>query len=237
MSLVQNQEPVETLRASGPHESLRDRVRLGCSNRRANDSDALAAKHRVETARKLVITIPDEKANRFRALRERPSDLTRLLRHPRTVWMGRAASQVPAPTAEFDEKEHIEPLKPDRLHRKEVDGDQASGLRSDELAPRRAQTRAGSRRRKTASSCRRTTISNCAAWRSFNGHASDTASVASASGRQTLDLPGASRPAAESTVKFASWCFDWGRRVRKRRYSTRSVSGSTRHESGQGLAH
>jgi len=41
--LVQNQQPVETLRANGAHEPLRHPVRLRRAKRRANDPDPLAS--------------------------------------------------------------------------------------------------------------------------------------------------------------------------------------------------
>jgi hypothetical protein len=37
------------------------------------------------------------------------------------VWMGRAAGDVYAPTPEFDEEQHIQSLKPDRVDGEEID--------------------------------------------------------------------------------------------------------------------
>ena len=47
--LVQNQQPVETLRANGAHKPLRDAVCLRRATRRANDLEPFASKHLVET--------------------------------------------------------------------------------------------------------------------------------------------------------------------------------------------
>jgi hypothetical protein len=45
---VEDQEPVETFRAGGADEALRDRVRLRRSHRRPDDLDALASEDGVE---------------------------------------------------------------------------------------------------------------------------------------------------------------------------------------------
>jgi hypothetical protein len=44
--------------------------------------------------------------------------------------------------AQFDEEEHIQPLQPDRLDGKEVNGEHASSVRAQELAPRHPTARA-----------------------------------------------------------------------------------------------
>ena len=47
---VEDQQSVQALGADGPDEAFRDRVGLGCSHGRLDDSDALAAKDLVEGA-------------------------------------------------------------------------------------------------------------------------------------------------------------------------------------------
>ena len=68
MVAIQNQEPVETLRADGPHEPLRHPVGLWGTKRRAKDLDAVTAKHLVKTGREFLVSIANQEANRFRAL-------------------------------------------------------------------------------------------------------------------------------------------------------------------------
>jgi hypothetical protein len=48
-----------------------------------------------------------------------------------------------ASAAQFDEEKDVEPLKPNRLHSKEVNGEQASAMRSEKLAPPHPATGAG----------------------------------------------------------------------------------------------
>ena len=66
---------------------------------------------------------------------ESPGDLPRLLGHPRVVRMCRAAGQVDAAAAEFNKEQHIQALEPYRVDRKEIHGDDAVGLRTEELSP------------------------------------------------------------------------------------------------------
>jgi hypothetical protein len=76
MTRVGDQQPVEALGPNGPHESLRDAVRLRRLNRRAHDPNARAAKHLIEASREFAIPIPNQQANRFSVFGERPRDLT-----------------------------------------------------------------------------------------------------------------------------------------------------------------
>ena len=53
MLAVEDQEPIQTLRAHRPHESFRDTVRLRRTKRRANDLDTLAVEDAVKTLAEL----------------------------------------------------------------------------------------------------------------------------------------------------------------------------------------
>jgi hypothetical protein len=107
-----NEQPIETLGTDRPNESFRDRVRLRRLNRRANDTNAGAPKYVVKAPREFAIAIPNQPANRFRALDDGPGHLPRLLRDPIPVGMRRAAGEVHPPTADFDEEQHVQSLKP-----------------------------------------------------------------------------------------------------------------------------
>ena len=63
----------------------------------------LGLEHRVKAACELAIAIANQKPNRLLPLNESPRDLPRLLRDPRIVGMCRAAGQVDAAAAEFNE--------------------------------------------------------------------------------------------------------------------------------------
>src|SRR6476646_5764469 len=99
-------------------------------------SDQRRPEHPVEAARELGVMIPNQNTHRFAALTERPRDLARPLCHPLTIWTGRAAGEVQAPTGEVNEEQHVQPLEPDHVDREEVDRHDAPRLRSEELALR-----------------------------------------------------------------------------------------------------
>ena len=138
MLAVEDQEPIQTLRANHPHEPFRDTVGLRRAKRRANDLNPIALEDPVKTLGKLLIPIANQEAKRVPALRQRPRQLPGLLRHPRPGRMGRAPREMHATRAELDEEEHVEPLQPDRFHAEEIDGEQTVPMRPDEFAPGRA---------------------------------------------------------------------------------------------------
>ena len=60
MLLVQDQQPVEALRANGAHEALRHAIRLRGAERRASDVDPIASKHFIKTGREFLVSIANE---------------------------------------------------------------------------------------------------------------------------------------------------------------------------------
>jgi hypothetical protein len=82
MASVQDQEPVEALRTNGPHEALRDSVRLRSAKRRADDLDPVASEDRVKTTGELLVAVADHEPHRFLTLRKCPRELPGLLCHP-----------------------------------------------------------------------------------------------------------------------------------------------------------
>src|SRR5438128_10850195 len=66
-----------------------------------------------------------------------------LLGDPGAGRVGRAAGQVDASAAEFDEEEHVQPLQRDGLDGEEVDREHASRLRPQKRTPREAGTLVG----------------------------------------------------------------------------------------------
>jgi hypothetical protein len=89
MLAVEDQEPIQTLRANRPHEPFRDTVGLGCTKRRANDLYPFALEDPSNS--ETLIPIANQEAERFLALRQRPRQLPGLLRHPRPARVGAPA--------------------------------------------------------------------------------------------------------------------------------------------------
>ena len=115
VATVEDQEPIEALRSDGADEAFGDRVRLRRSHRCADDLDSFASEDRVEIARELAVAIPDQEANRSRALDQSPGELSGLLRDPDAGGIGRTAGEPDAPAAVGDEEEHVEAAEPERL--------------------------------------------------------------------------------------------------------------------------
>ncbi len=83
MLAVEDQKPIQTLRANRPHESFRDTVCLGRAKRRANDLYPIALEDPVKTLGELLIPIANQEAERFLALR--PAISTDILHFPARV--------------------------------------------------------------------------------------------------------------------------------------------------------
>src|SRR5262245_40242947 len=135
---IKKHEPVEAFRTNGPDKSFGDPVRLWHLDRRSNDSDTRALEHLVKASRKFSVVIANQDTHGIRAVDERPRQLTRLLRDPRLVGMRGTTGHVHASAGDLDEEQHVHAPKPDCVDGKEVDGDQAFGLRLKQLTPRRA---------------------------------------------------------------------------------------------------
>src|SRR5258705_13501616 len=94
MLAVEDQEPIQTLRANRPHESFRNTVCLRRAKRRANDLYPIALKDPVKTLGELLVPIANQEAEGVLALRQRPRQLSGLLRHPRPARIGRAPREI-----------------------------------------------------------------------------------------------------------------------------------------------
>lgn len=65
MSLIEDQQPVETLGASRPHKPLCDAIRLRRSKRRPDDLHADTPKHVIEAVGELLVPIANHEAERL----------------------------------------------------------------------------------------------------------------------------------------------------------------------------
>jgi hypothetical protein len=129
VTLVHDQEPVETFGADGADETLGGCVRLRRSHRRLDDLDAFACEDGVEVTGELAVTVTDQEAKRSRSLLQRSGELARQLGDPRPGRGRGTAGEVDAAAAEFDEEEHVQPLPRHRLDGEEVDRKHALRLR------------------------------------------------------------------------------------------------------------
>jgi hypothetical protein len=93
VAAVENQQPVEALRADGADEAFGDRVGLRSTHRCLHDPDASAAEDLVEGAAVLAVPVADQEADA--ALAEVEAEVARLLGYPLPVgFLVQPASQT-----------------------------------------------------------------------------------------------------------------------------------------------
>src|SRR6266849_439809 len=136
VAAVEDQQPVEALRADRSDEALCDRVCLRRPHGSLHGPDAFAAEHFVEGTAVLAVAVADEEADVL--VGEIEAEVARLLGHPVASGIPRAAGQPNAPARMRDEEEHVVAAQEDTLDCEEVTRDDARSLRSQELAPARA---------------------------------------------------------------------------------------------------
>src|SRR6516162_2356710 len=77
--MVQNQQPVKTLRSNSAHEPLGDSIGLWRPKRRTNGLNPLASEHVIKRIGEFLVSIANQKPQRFRTLGQGPRQLPRLL--------------------------------------------------------------------------------------------------------------------------------------------------------------
>ena len=107
-------------------------------------SDALGGEHLVEAGCEFLIAIPDQERDRSTPVDEIADEVTRYLGDEGARRMVRDPEDVHFPGPELDYEEHLELLQGDGVHGEEVRGQDAVGLGTQELGPRRSLPRNGS---------------------------------------------------------------------------------------------
>src|ERR687888_1668082 len=136
MSATDDQQPVKTLGADGADEALGVGVRLRCLDRRVDHRDGFAAEDLVEGGGELTVAVVDQKPRPLEQAGE--AEVARLLGHPGTGRVGRAAGQVDAAAFELDEEEHVEAAQREPLGGEEIAGEHGRGLLAEKLPPARS---------------------------------------------------------------------------------------------------
>jgi hypothetical protein len=104
------------------------------------------AKTRSKLAGKLPVPVADEEAQGLgRTILQLPTELACLLGDPGGGRVGRAAHEVQAARAEFDEEEDIQPLQEECVHREEAAGEELLPVLREEGAPGGAPAPGGGR--------------------------------------------------------------------------------------------
>ena len=133
--LAVDQHPVGALCSCAAYPSLGNRVRARGPRRRLHYRHALAGEDCVESAGELAVTVPDQEAEAAGPGAEIHDQVAGLLGGPRTVGMGGHAQDVHPPGLHLHNEQHRQTPEEDRVHMKEIAGQQAISLRAQERPP------------------------------------------------------------------------------------------------------
>ena len=120
MFLIDDDELVQALFSHGSNPAFSKGIGIWRLNRGVDHSDMLRAEDCVKGSSECRITIMDQKTHRHVAFLKIPDDLPGLLNNPGTIWMGGAAGEVDATSADLNEEQHIGCLEEQRFNREEV---------------------------------------------------------------------------------------------------------------------
>src|SRR4030042_6016123 len=120
MSLIQNQEMIQTFLSTRPHPPLRKCIRIWSLVGNEDDIDTFTPEEGVKGLGIFPIIVANQETCRSFLFIESPDQLSGLLSHPEPIWICSDASQVDTTRGQFDEKEHIQGLQPDRFYGKKV---------------------------------------------------------------------------------------------------------------------
>src|SRR5258707_15806907 len=116
-------------------------VRSWCPRRGPDRLHALAGEDLVEGAGDLGVGVPDEEAEGPDPVTEVDEQVTGLLGGPCAARAGGHAEDVHPPGCYLHDEQHVQALEEDRVHVKEIAGQQAISLRAQERSPRSVQVR------------------------------------------------------------------------------------------------
>ena len=122
MRRVENDQLVETFLAHRTHPPFRIGICTGSSNRCMNNLDSFRCKHGIKGSAVLAIVIPNKMRELMFLFRHVPDELARLLNHPYVLRMRGYIGDVDTTCPDLDEKEDVEGLEANGLHSKEIAG-------------------------------------------------------------------------------------------------------------------
>src|SRR6266511_261516 len=113
VAAAEDQQPVETLATDCADKALGVSVCLWCADRCVDHLDAFTAEDLVEGGAELAVAVVDQESHPLEHAGK--AEVARLLGYPVAGRIGRAARQMDTAVSEFDEEEHVEAAKQDRL--------------------------------------------------------------------------------------------------------------------------
>jgi hypothetical protein len=111
MAAINDQYPVQQFAADSPNPSFGDRVRLGCSHRRAQDANTLAGEYGIKNAGELAVAVPNQEPELSRTVAEVHDKVACLLGNPAAAGVGGDSQQMDATGRVLHHEQHIQPLQ------------------------------------------------------------------------------------------------------------------------------
>src|ERR1019366_3451765 len=143
VTTAEDEHPVEAFCPYRPHPTFRIGVGPRRANRCLDHPDALGGEYLVEAGCELRIPVPDQELDRSTAVDEVTDEVARHLGDEGSGRMVCDAEDGHFSSSEFDHEEHVELSQGDRVHGEEVRGQHHTGVRTQELRPRRSAPRHG----------------------------------------------------------------------------------------------
>ncbi len=107
MSLIENQQLVETFVSHCSDPALCKCIGIRCMKWGENHMNAFSVENDVERSGKLTVMIVDQQTNARVSFCQCPGHLPRLLGYPSSRRMSRTAGEVDTPTTQFNKYQHI----------------------------------------------------------------------------------------------------------------------------------
>jgi len=135
VALIDDQDVVKQFTADSADEALGDRVRSRCPNRGPDDSDVDGGEDGIEAGSELAVAVADQEPEASVGVVEVHEQVAGELSQPSAGGMSGHAQDVYATGGVFDDEERVELVQVDRVEVEQVAGEDAVGLRAEELSP------------------------------------------------------------------------------------------------------
>ena len=138
MPFAVDEHPVGALGSCAAYPPLGVTVRARRLRRGLDHCHAFAGEDLVEDAGELGVAVPDQEAEGADPAAEVYEQVARLLGGPRAVWVGGHSEDVHVPGPHLHDEQHVQAPEEDRVHMKEIAGQQAISLRAQERPDRKS---------------------------------------------------------------------------------------------------
>ena len=120
MRSIQDEDKIQALFPGSPYPAFGICTGVGCQEGRVNDMQAFSLEEGVKGFAELAVIVVDQETCQSFLFIKLSYHLPGLLSYSESIWICSDASQVDTARGQFDEKEHIQGLQPDRFYGKKV---------------------------------------------------------------------------------------------------------------------